>query len=207
MKKWISLLLCITVVFMLAGCGNNSSTSRPGNQPAGVNDVLEAGVAEEDSKKEADNQTNTSESDDTASKRQNGVNENAPVPEEPSSTETTTDSADGIDIDLTSLSSTMVYSEVYNMMASPEDYLGKIVKMDGTFALYNDEATDKYYFACIIADATACCSQGIEFVLTDEYAYPDDYPEEGGKICVVGMFDTYQEGDYTYCTLRNARIV
>ncbi len=207
MKKWISLLLCITVVFMLTGCENNSSTSRPGNQPAGVKDVLEAGMAEENSKKEADNQTNTSESDDTASKRQNGVNENTPVLEEPSSTETITDSADGIDIDLTAISSTMVYSEVYNMMASPEEYLGKIVKMDGSFALYHDEATDKYYFACIISDATACCSQGIEFVLTDGYAYPDDYPEVGGKICVVGMFDTYQEGDYTYCTLRNARIV
>ena len=37
--------------------------------------------------------------------------------------------------------------------------------------------------------------------------YPDDYPNEGGDICVVGVFDTYQEGDYTYCTLRNAKIV
>ena len=60
--------------------------------------------------------------------------------------------------------------------------------------------------ACIISDATACCSQGIEFVLTDEYTYPDDYLKEGEKICVIETFDTYQEGDYTYCTLRNARI-
>lgn len=207
MKKWISLMVCIMVVFMPAGCGNSSSTSRQGNQPAGVNDVLEAGMAEEDSKKEADSQTNTSEADDTVSERQNGVNEDAPVPEQPGKTETAADSAEGIDIDLTSLSSTMVYSEVYNMMVSPEKYLGKTVKMDGSFALYRDEAADKYYFACIIADATACCSQGIEFVLTDEYSYPDDYPEEGGEIRVVGVFDTYQEGGYTYCTLRNAKLV
>ena len=110
-----------------------------------------------------------------------------------------------IDLDLTELSSTMVYSEVYNMMTSPENYLGKTVKMDGTFASYHDEASDKYYFACIIQDATACCSQGIEFVLTEDYSYPDDYPTEGDEICVVGVFDTYTEGEFTYCTLRNAK--
>jgi len=81
------------------------------------------------------------------------------------------------------------------------------VKMEGMFSEYYDEAADKYYFACVIADATACCAQGIEFVLTDDYIYPDDYPETGGNICVVGVFDTYQEGEMLYCTLRDARIV
>ncbi len=116
MKKWISLILCITVIFMLAGCGNSSSTSRPGNQPAGVNDVLEAGMGEEDSKKETDSLANMPEPDNTASERQNGANENAPEPEQPNNTETTADSADGLDIDLTSLSSTMVYSSGETIM-------------------------------------------------------------------------------------------
>ena len=101
----------------------------------------------------------------------------------------------------------MVYSEVYNMLVSPEEYIGKTVKMNGPFAFYYNEAADIYYFACIIADATACCSQGIEFVLTDKYTYPDDYPEPGEEITVLGTFDTYQEGEYTYCTLRNAKLM
>ena len=79
--------------------------------------------------------------------------------------------------------------------------------MKGAFAYYHDEESGNSYYSCIIADATACCAQGIEFVLTEDYIYPDDYPNEGGDICVVGVFDTYQEGDYTYCTLRNAKIV
>ena len=112
-----------------------------------------------------------------------------------------------IDVDLTQLSSTMVYAEVYNMMTTPEAYIGKTVKMDGTFAYYHDKTTNQYYFACLIQDATACCSQGIEFVLTDDYSYPDDYPEAGNEICVIGIFDTYQEGSNTYCTLRNAEFV
>lgn len=111
-----------------------------------------------------------------------------------------------IDVDLTQLSSTMVYAEVYNMMTTPEAYIGKTVKMDGTFAYYHDKTTDQYYFACLIQDATACCSQGIEFVLADDHTFPDDYPEAGTDICVIGIFDTYQEGSNTYCTLRNARL-
>ena len=111
------------------------------------------------------------------------------------------------DIDLTALSSTMVYSEVYNMMVTPEDYIGKTVKMEGLFSMFHDESTGKYYFACIIMDATACCSQGIEFELEGDHKYPDDYPEPGEEVCVVGTFDTYKEGDYTYCTLRNARML
>lgn len=117
------------------------------------------------------------------------------------------DSANEVDVDLTVLSGTMVYSEVYNMLVSPEKYIGKTVKMKGPFACFHDEAADNYYFACIIQDAAACCAQGIEFTLTDDYVYPDNYPEVNEEICVVGVFDTYQEGDYTYCTLRNARLI
>ena len=93
-----------------------------------------------------------------------------------------------------------------NMMVSPEQYIGKTVKMDGLFAYYHDEATGNYYFACIIQDATACCAQGIEFVLTEDYTYPDDYLEADAEICVVGVFDTYEENGNTYCTLREASL-
>lgn len=78
--------------------------------------------------------------------------------------------------------------------------------MEGSFASYHDEASGNYYFACIIMDATACCSQGMEFVLTDDYTYPDDYPEEGGYVCVAGTFDIYEEDGFTYCTLRNSTL-
>ena len=97
-------------------------------------------------------------------------------------------SADGIDVDLTKLSSTMVYSEVYNMMVSPDNYIGKTVKMNGAFAYYEDPGTKKQYFACIIADATACCSQGLEFILTGDHTYPNDYPGLSSVITVTGTF-------------------
>jgi len=120
-------------------------------------------------------------------------------------TEEIDDNGKEADVDLTVMSSTLVYSEVYRMMMDPDAYIGKTVKMQGAFYSYYDEELDKYYFSCIIEDATACCAQGIEFELTDNYTYPDDYPEEGGSICVTGVFDTYEEYGITYCTLKNAR--
>ena len=57
------------------------------------------------------------------------------------------------DVDLTTLSSTMVYSEVYNMMYEPDRDLGKRIKMNGRFAVYENPNTGAVYTACIIMDA------------------------------------------------------
>jgi len=112
-----------------------------------------------------------------------------------------------VDVDLTILSATMVYSEVYNIMLYPNEYVGKTIKMRGLYSVYYDESVDKYYHACIISDATACCAQGIEFELKDEGQYPDENAMGIEEICVIGRFDTYQEDECTYCTLRDAVIV
>lgn len=208
MKKWVALLTYLVLILAVAGCGDHSAAGKPGsNQIAGVNDVLAQGMAEADSKK-ADVTDQTTEN--AAQSQQITQKQEAPTPE-PSSEPVTLSIPEGseeeIDVDLTALSSTMVYSEVYNMMAAPETYIGKTVLMKGPFAVYYDEAADNYYFACVIQDATACCAQGLEFVLAGEPAFPDSYPEPGTEICVTGVFDTYQEGDYTYCTLRNAKLL
>ena len=36
-----------------------------------------------------------------------------------------------VDLDLTSMSGTMVYSEVYNIMSNPDEYIGKTIRMNG----------------------------------------------------------------------------
>lgn len=118
-------------------------------------------------------------------------------------TETTTE-AKSVDLDLTALSSTVIYSEVYNMLISPDDYKGKIIKMKGQFNQYTDEETGKIYNAVIIPDATACCQQGLEFQLADK-SNPNF--EQGTEITVEGSFNTYSDGKFIYCYLENAQIV
>ena len=113
-------------------------------------------------------------------------------------------SSTDVDLDLTTLSSTMVYSEVLDMLQTPDDYMGMTIKMSGSFAVAQGE--DRMYYACIIKDATACCSNGIEFIWDGDHSYPDDYPAAGDDITVVGEFDKYYEDGTLYIQLINAQV-
>ena len=104
----------------------------------------------------------------------------------------------GVDVDLTKLSSTMVYAEVYNMMESPNNYLGKTIKMSGSYYSSYSERTGLHYHFVIIEDATACCAQGLEFIWNGEHTYPGDYPAETTNIEVTGVFGSYDELGETY---------
>lgn len=119
-------------------------------------------------------------------------------------TESTSAETKSVDLDLTQLSSTLVYSEVYNMLITPDDYKGKIIKMKGQFNQYTDEETGKIHNAVIIPDATACCQQGLEFELSDK---TNPNFEQDTEITVVGTFDTYSDGKFLYCHLKNAKII
>ncbi|MDO4867270.1 MAG: hypothetical protein Q4C10_12015 [Clostridia bacterium] len=111
-----------------------------------------------------------------------------------------------VDLDLSNLSGTVVYSQVYDMMVRPEAYAGQRVRIKGNFSYYMDPNTRHEYFAAIISDTTACCAQGIEFVWRGEHAYPDDYPPLDTEITVTGIFNTYYEGDYIYLQLIDAEL-
>ena len=104
----------------------------------------------------------------------------------------TSDQDVNIDLDLTMLSSTMVYAEVYNIMMEPESYVGKTIKMEGLY--YADNYTDKSYHFVIISDATACCAQGLEFIWLGDHSYPKSDTE----VEVVGIFESYEENGQRY---------
>jgi exonuclease VII large subunit len=110
-----------------------------------------------------------------------------------------------VDLDLTVLSGTVVYSQVYDMMMEPERYMGMQVRMKGSFSYFQDPDTMKEYFAVVIADATACCAQGIEFVW-DSHKYPEDYPTLGTELTVTGAFSIYEENGFTYLQLKDAEV-
>ena len=160
--------------------------------------------------KDAGNDTLSSNEEASASA------ESIPTPKEqetPGKSKPSQPAAGKVDVDLTVLSSTMVYSEVYNMLYFyPEDYYGKTVKMTGQFNVYQwvDEsgvvADMPVAYAYIISDATACCAEGMEFVLKDDLACPDDYPELGTEITVIGEFQSYEENGMTWYHLVNARL-
>ncbi|MCR5213157.1 MAG: hypothetical protein K6E10_01985 [Eubacterium sp.] len=123
--------------------------------------------------------------------------------------ETSSDEGDGqIDIDLTTMSADMVYATVYQMMLDADSYVGKTIKMDGAYYSGLDTNTNIRYYFIIIEDATACCQQGMEFVWEDgSHVFPDEYPEDGTKAEVVGVFETYKdnpEDEMDYVRINNA---
>lgn len=99
------------------------------------------------------------------------------------------------EIDLTSMSSTMVYSYVFNMINTPDDYIGQRFRIRGTYDEEYWDQTELTYHYIVIADATSCCTQGLEFVLTDPDAV---YPQLGEEFEITGFFGTYEGNGNRY---------
>ncbi len=106
-----------------------------------------------------------------------------------------------IDLDLSNLSGTVVYSQIYNIMYDPESYLGKVIRIAGYYSAYEDTERGVVYHACVIPDATACCAQGMEFIWKGEHAWPDDYPADTADIIVTGRLEMYEEDGSKYLHL------
>lgn len=113
-----------------------------------------------------------------------------------------------IDIDLTTMNATMVFSQVSDMLSRPSTYLHKIVKVKGPFKPYESTNPDYCYPAIIVQDATACCGNGLEFLL---YGVPrcsmqggNGYPLFNEEATVVGRFETYIEGTSLFVHLVDA---
>lgn len=190
MKRIFCLLLAACMMLSLCACGK-------GREKDAGNDTLSS------------NEEASASAESIPTPKEQETPDEQQTPEEPEQTQT---SADGVDVDLTVLSSTMVYSEVYNMLYNdPAHYLGKTVKARGGFSIYQLVTDgvlqpDPVAYACIIADATACCAEGMEFVPEGDLTYPEDYPELGAEITVIGEFQSYEENGMTWYHLVNARL-
>ena len=77
--------------------------------------------------------------------------------------------------------------------------------MEGRFEIYGDPDKEDPYLGCIVNDATACCSVGLRFVLTDDYTSAD-FPLNGSDIIITGVFETYEYQDCTFGEVQNAQM-
>ena len=197
MKKRISLALGLILVILLTGCGAAGGHGK-GNGFTGVQDVLQKGVEKEQAK----NNTPTAGTDPTEAPtiKADPKWECGDVP--------LAGMEETVDVDLSPMSREMAATMIATIWDNPEQYVGKTIRVTGEYSGYVNPATKiRYDNVLTYVDPSGCCSYGFEFVLVDEYAFPDDYPDEGATICVVGVLDTYKEDKYEYCTLRNARKV
>ena len=122
-------------LLLLSGCGNSKPTTPANADTSTPQEVVESPKPTESVVQSENNSVSATESEPEEPKQE------MPVPEVAG---TESNKSNQVDVDLTQLSSTMLYSEVYNMVMSPEDYVGKTVKMNGQFAAYkgNPNNTD-----------------------------------------------------------------
>jgi len=106
--------------------------------------------------------------------------------------------AAAVDIDLTKMSSTMIYSTVYNIVTKPTSFVGKTMRMRGEYTIYPISASETIH-ACLVRDAAGCCSQGIEFKLTN-----GKYPTGASEITVVGTLAVQKIDGKDVCYMKNA---
>ena len=98
-----------------------------------------------------------------------------------------------IDIDLTAMSDTMVYAALLNIMRTPDNHLGRTIRISGTYQSFFWDITGLHYHYIIVEGQAGCCPQRMEFRRHGNYVFPDDYPAEGAMIELVGVFGRYQE--------------
>lgn len=217
-KRIMALILVLGMILTVTGCsGGDSQTmgSRLNTENAVdkvLNQKTDSVYQEEDRKSETEPATETETTTET---------EPATETESSSATEPTYgqvmngDSSviaqyksEGVDVDLTLMGKDLIYATVYQMMSKPEEYEGKTIRIEGKYYASYYPVTDKYYNYCLIADALACCSQGLEFELGGDAVYPDDYPADQSQVIVTGVFETYTEEagqTFYYCRLKDAK--
>ena len=190
----VVMLGVVGTILLGTGCGDTSTGNRSAinNNQGSVSDILQSNT--EKSSSEGEDVGGQEPGTDEKVASQGAVSRDG--------IQDSSVDSNNIDVDLSKLSGTMVYSEVYNIMNEPQNYIGKTIKMTGYASAFHDEVDGKDYYACIIPDATACCTQGIEYDLGENA----DYPEPDSTITVVGTFGSYQIQDTTYYTLKGASL-
>lgn len=230
LKRFVVLVSVLSIALTVTGCSGDSQTagSRLNTENA-VDRVLNQKTGGEDAENRsyAENTTETETTTEAETTTENVATTETKITAETESavtTEATSEptygqvvngdssvisqyKSEGVDVDLTLMGSDLVYATVYQMMSKPEEYEGKTIKIEGKYYASYYPITEKYYNYCLIADALACCSQGLEFELGGGAVYPDDYPADQSEVIVTGVFETYTEEagqTFYYCRLRDA---
>lgn len=187
MKKILICIICLTLAFGVTACGKASDKDSNGDTKI----ISDAKNKQENSKSDTKKEVNKKEVADNAGKGK-------------SSKSKSKTKGNKIDVDLNNLNANVVYSQVFLMMTEPDKFIGKRIRMSGQFNVYaaqegNPSGVTEYY-AIIIADAQACCQQGIEFVWPG-HTYPEGFPEVKSNASVTGIFEVYEENGKKYCRL------
>ncbi len=106
--------------------------------------------------------------------------------------------AQKVDYDLTKMNGLMAYSFVFEIMINPEAYIGSTIKANGFFQRGFSDFTGRHFNYVMVGDDTACCWNGLEFLIDGKDNTAENYPGQNVDIEVVGELKTYEAAGYTF---------
>ena len=100
-----------------------------------------------------------------------------------------------VDIDLTILGENMMRAEVVRILSSPDEYLGKVIKIHGSYYAIPEPTIARVQNIIAVSEVDACCPPlGFEVIVGDfDNPHPFDFPNQGTRIEVTGVFSTYEK--------------
>ena len=110
-----------------------------------------------------------------------------------------------VDVDLSALNTNIALAQVNVMYAEPWNFLNKSVRIKGILDFYVSDSGAEHSMV-MVADAAACCAQGIEFSWAGDGRYADVYPGLGEEVTVTGRFELYQEDGFSRIRLSDAEV-
>ena len=103
-----------------------------------------------------------------------------------------------VDYDFTRLNPTMRMTYTYRLAANPKEFVGKTLRISGTFLTIVDKADGKRRFGCLMGDpgGCSCCAPGgvLEFMPKDSYVWPTNFPPVESRITVTGSLKMFEVG-------------
>ena len=106
-----------------------------------------------------------------------------------------------VDVDLMAMSDILARAELNNLRTNSDQYIGKTIKMSGSYySLFLPETSQEYHFISF-SYADACCRSGLEFKLVEDDSTIGKYPEQNKNIVIIGTVGKYEEWGATYAYL------
>lgn len=192
MRKYKCLPFILLLILLLTSCYGENQQGLQTKKAVSIEDISE----------EIDEQRGNNSLEKTVSQKEPDTDEDFDV-----ETEIQNNQSSDVDIDLTDVSSTIAYTQLFVIQRKPDEYIGKTVKLNGEFQVIENTENNIKFFAIIVSDDAACCKVGYEIVFSEKYKQSTDFPQIGENVTLVGKVNGFEKDGLTYINLIEVEIV
>ena len=100
--------------------------------------------------------------------------------------------------DVIEIKEKLFIAQTNDIYFNTEDYLGKTIKYEGIFSVFEDPVSGNTYYS-VIRYGPGCC--GVDANAGFEVVWENEYPKDNDWVEVIGVLEEYEENGQTYIHL------